>query len=87
MKTSERVWRIGRDVAGVLPRAHAALRSEGWNPLSPGGLRLLGEVVMDSVVVPEENLLPDASGLSGPFGCLNRARYGIAWGVMGAAED
>jgi glutaryl-CoA dehydrogenase len=46
-----------------------------------------GEVVMDGVEVPEENLLPDASGLGGPFGCLNRARYGIAWGAMGAAED
>ncbi len=48
---------------------------------------LTGEIVMDGVVVPEENLLPNASGLAGPFGCLNRARYGIAWGVMGAAED
>jgi glutaryl-CoA dehydrogenase len=46
-----------------------------------------GEVVMDGVVVPEENLLPSTSGLKGPFGCLNRARYGIAWGSMGAAED
>ena len=46
-----------------------------------------GEIVMDGVVVPEENLLPNVSGLKGPFGCLNRARYGISWGVMGAAED
>jgi glutaryl-CoA dehydrogenase len=46
-----------------------------------------GEVVMDGVVVPEENLLPNVSGLKGPFGCLTRARYGIAWGTMGAAED
>jgi glutaryl-CoA dehydrogenase len=45
-----------------------------------------GEIVMDQVFVPAENLLPDAAGLSGPFGCLNRARYGIAWGAMGAAE-
>jgi glutaryl-CoA dehydrogenase len=45
-----------------------------------------GEIVMDGVVVPEENLLPNASGLKGPFGCLNRARYGISWGAMGAAE-
>ena len=45
-----------------------------------------GEIVMDQVFVPDENLLPNASGLSGPFGCLNRARYGIAWGVMGSAE-
>jgi glutaryl-CoA dehydrogenase len=48
---------------------------------------ITGEIVMDGVVVPEENLLPNASGLAGPFGCLNRARYGIAWGSMGAAED
>jgi glutaryl-CoA dehydrogenase len=46
-----------------------------------------GEVVMDGVEVPEESLLPNASGLGGPFGCLNRARYGIAFGAMGAAED
>jgi glutaryl-CoA dehydrogenase len=46
-----------------------------------------GEIVMDNVEVPEANLLPNASGLAGPFGCLNRARYGIAWGTMGAAED
>ena len=45
-----------------------------------------GEIVMDNVFVPEENLLPNVQGLKGPFGCLNRARYGIAWGAMGAAE-
>jgi len=45
-----------------------------------------GEIVMDSVFVPEENLLPNASGLKGPMGCLNNARYGIAWGALGAAE-
>ena len=48
---------------------------------------ITGEVVMDGVIVPEENLLPNVSGLKGPFGCLNRARYGISWGAMGAAED
>jgi len=48
---------------------------------------ITGEIVMDGVVAPEENLLPNVSGLRGPFGCLNRARYGISWGVMGAAED
>ncbi len=47
---------------------------------------ITGEIVLDNVFVPEANLLPNASGLSGPFGCLNRARYGIAWGAMGAAE-
>jgi glutaryl-CoA dehydrogenase len=41
---------------------------------------------MDNVFVPEENLLPHVQGLSGPFGCLNKARYGIAWGTLGAAE-
>ena len=46
-----------------------------------------GEVVMDGVEVGEDALLPGVSGLKGPFGCLNRARYGISWGVMGAAED
>lgn len=45
-----------------------------------------GEIVMDEVFVPQENLLPGVSGLKGPFGCLNKARYGIAWGAMGAAE-
>jgi glutaryl-CoA dehydrogenase len=46
-----------------------------------------GEIVMDGVEVGEEALLPNVSGLKGPFGCLNRARYGISWGAMGAAED
>ncbi|MCP5366661.1 MAG: acyl-CoA dehydrogenase [Hyphomicrobiales bacterium] len=45
-----------------------------------------GEIVMDGVEVPEENLLPNVQGLGGPFGCLNKARYGIAWGALGAAE-
>lgn len=46
-----------------------------------------GEVVMEGVEVPADRLLPNVSGLKGPFGCLNRARYGISWGAMGAAED
>jgi glutaryl-CoA dehydrogenase len=45
-----------------------------------------GEIVMDDVFVPDENLLPNVKGLKGPFGCLNKARYGIAWGALGAAE-
>jgi glutaryl-CoA dehydrogenase len=45
-----------------------------------------GEIVLQDVLVPEENILPNTSGLAGPFGCLNNARYGIAWGAMGAAE-
>ena len=48
---------------------------------------ITGEIVMDDVFVPAENLLPNVSGLKGPFGCLNKARYGIAWGALGAAED
>ena len=48
---------------------------------------ITGEIVMDNVFVPEENMLPNVSGLKGPFGCLNKARYGIAWGALGAAED
>ncbi|MGV0759733.1 acyl-CoA dehydrogenase [Tistrella mobilis] len=47
---------------------------------------ITGEIVLDDVFVPEENLLPNVKGLKGPFGCLNKARYGIAWGAMGAAE-
>ncbi|MFC4175692.1 acyl-CoA dehydrogenase [Microvirga sp. GCM10011540] len=48
---------------------------------------ITGEIVMDGVEVGEDALLPNVSGLRGPFGCLNRARYGISWGAMGAAED
>ncbi|MFT5195161.1 MAG: glutaryl-CoA dehydrogenase [Candidatus Promineifilaceae bacterium] len=47
---------------------------------------ITGEIVMDEVFVPEENLLPNVKGLKGPFGCLNKARYGISWGALGAAE-
>jgi len=47
---------------------------------------ITGSIAMDEVFVPEENVLPGAKGLKGPFGCLNRARFGIAWGCMGAAE-
>jgi glutaryl-CoA dehydrogenase len=47
---------------------------------------ITGEIALDDVVVPEENLLPNVRGLRGPFSCLNKARYGISWGAMGAAE-
>jgi glutaryl-CoA dehydrogenase len=47
---------------------------------------ITGEIVMDNVAVPEENILPNVKGLGGPFGCLNKARFGISWGTMGAAE-
>jgi glutaryl-CoA dehydrogenase len=68
---------------------------KGWKGLSAPaihgkvGLRasITGEVVMDEVFVPAENILPDVKGLRGPFTCLNSARYGIAWGALGAAED
>ena len=48
---------------------------------------ITGEIVMDDVFVPEDQLMPNVQGLKGPFGCLNSARYGISWGAMGAAED
>jgi glutaryl-CoA dehydrogenase len=67
---------------------------KGWKGLSAPkiqgkvGMRVstTGEVVMDNVFVPEENMLPNVRGLKGPFTCLNSARYGIAWGALGAAE-
>lgn len=68
---------------------------KGWKGLSAPaihgkvGLRasITGEVVIENVFVPEENLMPNVSGLKGPFTCLNSARFGIAWGALGAAED
>ena len=68
---------------------------KGWQGLSAPavhgkmGLRasVTGEIVMDEVFCPEENAFPDVRGLKGPFTCLDSARYGISWGVMGAAED
>jgi glutaryl-CoA dehydrogenase len=68
---------------------------KGWQGLSAPavhgkmGLRasVTGEIVMDGVFCPEENAFPDVRGLKGPFTCLDSARYGISWGVMGAAED
>lgn len=65
--------------------------TQGFNtPTIKGKMSLrsstTGQIILENVVVPKDNLLPNASGLAGPFGCLNRARYGIAWGSMGAAE-
>src|SRR5437762_5401061 len=68
---------------------------KGWKGLSAPkiqgkvGLRasITGEIVMDNVFVPDENAFPEVRGLKGPFTCLNSARYGIAWGALGAAED
>ncbi len=67
---------------------------KGWKGLSAPKIQgkfslrasFTGEIVMDDVFVPAENLMPGVSGLKGPFGCLNKARYGIAWGALGAAE-
>lgn len=86
------------DVAVVWAKLDGIIRgflvdrgTPGFNtPVIKGKMSLrasvTGQIVLDNVLVPEENLLPNASGLGGPFGCLNRARYGIAWGSMGAAE-
>lgn len=76
-------------------RIRGFILEKGWKGLSAPaihgkmGLRasVTGEIVMDEVFVPEENILPNVSGLKGPFTCLNSARYGIAWGALGAAED
>jgi glutaryl-CoA dehydrogenase len=84
------VW--AKDDAGDI---RGFILEKGWKGLSaPGthgklGLRtsITGEVVMDGVFCPEENAFPEVRGLKGPFTCLNSARYGIAWGALGAAED
>jgi len=68
---------------------------KGWNGLSAPPLRgkvglrasTTGQIVMDDVFVPQDNLLPGVSGLKGPFTCLDSARYGISWGALGAAEN
>ncbi len=75
-------------------RIRGFILEKGWKGLSAPaihgkvGLRasITGEIVMDEVFVPEENLLPHVEGLKGPFTCLNSARFGIAWGALGAAE-
>jgi glutaryl-CoA dehydrogenase len=83
------VW--AKDDEGVI---RGFILEKGWKGLSAPKIEgkfslrasITGEIVMDEVFVPEANLLPHVKGLKGPFGCLNRARYGIAWGTMGAAE-
>ena len=83
------VW--GKDDEGVI---RGFILERGMEGLSTPKLHnklslrasVTGEVVMDNVFVPDENYLPEARGLGGPFGCLNNARYGIAWGALGAAE-
>jgi glutaryl-CoA dehydrogenase len=84
------VW--AKDDAGDI---RGFVLEKGWKGLSAPpihgkvGLRtsITGEIVMDNVFCPEENAFPDVRGLKGPFTCLNSARYGIAWGALGAAED
>jgi glutaryl-CoA dehydrogenase len=84
------VW--GKTEDGII---RGFILERGWKGLSAPaihgkvGLRasITGEVVMEDVFVPEENLLPNVTGLKGPFTCLNSARFGIAWGALGAAED
>ncbi|KFE52626.1 acyl-CoA dehydrogenase [Pseudomonas syringae] len=83
------VW--GKDDAGDI---RGFVLEKGWVGLSAPaihgkvGLRasITGEIVMDNVFVPEENIFPNVRGLKGPFTCLNSARYGISWGALGAAE-
>jgi len=83
------VW--AKDDAGDI---RGFVLEKGWTGLSAPaihgkvGLRasITGEIVMDNVFVPEENMFPEVRGLKGPFTCLNSARYGIAWGALGAAE-
>jgi glutaryl-CoA dehydrogenase len=84
------VW--AKDEAGDI---RGFVLEKGWQGLSAPaihgkvGLRtsITGEIVMDNVFCPEANAFPDVRGLKGPFTCLNSARYGIAWGALGAAED
>ena len=89
------VWAKEVDAAGNVGPIRGFVLEKGMAGLSAPaihgkvGLRasITGEIVMDNVFVPEENAVPDVRGLKGPFTCLNSARYGIAWGALGAAED
>ena len=97
-----KMWITNSPIAAVFvvwAKLDGAIRGfileNGWKGLTAPaihgkvGLRasITGEIVMDEVFVPEENLMPGVQGLKGPFTCLNSARYGIAWGALGAAED
>ncbi|RZS78379.1 acyl-CoA dehydrogenase [Pigmentiphaga kullae] len=87
------VWAKLKDEDGK-DNIRGFILEKGWKGLSAPaihgkvGLRtsITGEIVMDEVFVPEENYMPNVAGLKGPFTCLNSARYGIAWGALGAAE-
>ena len=84
----------GGFVTGGQESIHGFILEKGMKGLSAPKIEgkmslrasITGEIVMDDVFVPEANLLPHVNGLKGPFGCLNKARYGIAWGALGAAE-
>ena len=88
------VWAKEVSAAGVVGPIRGFVLEKGWKGLSAPiidgkvGLRasITGEIVMDAVFVPEENAFPEVQGLKGPFTCLNSARFGIAWGALGAAE-
>ena len=89
------VWAKEVSETGQVGPIRGFVLEKGWKGLSAPavhgkvGLRasITGEIVMDGVFVPEENAFPEVQGLKGPFTCLNSARYGIAWGALGAAED
>ena len=101
--TGSKMWITNSPIADVFVvwakddegRIRGFVLEKGWKGLSAPaihgkvGLRasITGEIVMDGVFCPEENAFPDVRGLTGPFTCLNSARYGIAWGALGAAED
>lgn len=88
------VWAKEVSEGGNVGQIRGFILEKGWKGLSAPaihgkvGLRasITGEIVMDDVFVPEENAFPEVRGLKGPFTCLNSARFGIAWGAMGAAE-
>ncbi|GAB3356592.1 MULTISPECIES: acyl-CoA dehydrogenase [Giesbergeria] len=88
------VWAKEVSEGGAVGPIRGFILEKGWKGLSAPaihgkvGLRtsITGEIVMDSVFVPEENAFPEVRGLKGPFTCLNSARFGIAWGALGAAE-
>lgn len=86
------VWaRLDGKIRGFLIERSSAAPGALSTPVikNKNGLRasITGMILLDDVEVPEENVLPDITGLKGPFSCLNNARYGIAWGTMGALED
>ena len=82
------VWaKLGGVIRGfILEKGMAGLTSPKIEGKFSLRASITGEIVMQDVLVPEENILPDVKGLKGPFSCLNKARYGIAWGSLGAAE-